>query len=86
MQFVAIIKIVLQLLPLIIEAVKAIEAAFPQGGNGAVKLDALRSMIEAGYKAGSDVVVSFDSLWPVLQSTISSVVSIANSTGLFKSK
>lgn len=86
MQYITMIKIVLSLLPLIIDAVKAIEAAFPQGGNGAAKLDALRAMIEAGYKAGSDAVLSFDALWPTLQTAISSVVSLANASGLFKSK
>jgi hypothetical protein len=84
MQYIVIIRAVLALLPVIIEAVKAIESAFPVGGQGAVKLQAIRNIIEAAYNTVADATLSFDKLWPAIQSAIGAVVSLGNSTGLFK--
>jgi len=82
--YIVIIKAVLSMLPLIIEAVKTLESAFPAPGQGASKLSAVRMIVESAYSAASDATVKFDQLWPSIQSAISAVVSLANSTGLFK--
>jgi hypothetical protein len=79
-----IIRTVLALLPVIIDAVKAIEAAFPVSGQGASKLQAIRNIIESAYNTVTDATVTFDKLWPAIQSAIGAVVSLGNSTGLFK--
>lgn len=84
MQYVLIIRAVLALLPAIIDAIKALENAFPASGQGAEKLGAIRAIVEAGYNAASDAAVTFDKLWPALQSAIGAIVSLANSTGVFK--
>ncbi len=84
MQYVMIIRTVLALLPVIIDAEKAIESAFPVGGQGAAKLQAIRNIIEAAYNTVADATVTFDKLWPAIQSAIGAVVSLGNSTGLFK--
>ncbi|MBK8359342.1 MAG: hypothetical protein IPL15_10325 [Comamonadaceae bacterium] len=84
MQYLIIIRTVLALLPAVLEAVKVLEGAFPVAGQGAAKLAALRSIIEAAYNTVADATLSFEKLWPALQSTIGAVVSLANSTGLFK--
>lgn len=84
MQWLTIIRAVLSLLPLIIEAVKAIEAAFPQSGAGAAKSAAIRSTLESAYKVASDASVAFDALWPAIQTAINAVVGVANSTGAFR--
>lgn len=84
MQYIAIIRAVLALLPVIVEAVKAIESAFPASGQGAIKLEAIRNIVQSAYDTATDVSLRFDQLWPTLQSAVSSVVSIANATGLFK--
>lgn len=84
MNYIIIIKAVLALLPTIIEAVKAIEAAFPQSGQGHAKIEAVRTIVEAAYGVAADAALKFDSLWPAIQSAVSAVVSLANSTGLFK--
>lgn len=84
MNYVLIIKAVLTLLPFIIDAVKSIEAAFPASGQGATKLAAVRSIVETAYGTANDAAIKFDALWPAIQSAVSAVVSLANSTGLFK--
>ena len=84
MQYLIIIRTVLALLPAVLEAVKVLESAFPVAGQGAAKLAALRSIIEAAYNTVADATLPFEKLWPALQSTIGAAVSLANSTGLFK--
>jgi len=82
--FIIIIKIVLSLLPSIIEAVKTIEAAFPATGQGEAKLQIIRSILETAYEKGADATVTFERIWPAIQSAVAAVVSMANSIGLFK--
>ena len=84
MQYIIIIRTVLALLPTIIDAIKALEGAFPVAGQGAAKLQALRNIIASAYEIAADATLSFDKLWPAIQSAISAVVSLANATGLFK--
>lgn len=84
MSYIAIIKAVLLLLPALIDAIKAIEAAFPMKGQGAAKLVAVRTTVEAAYNTATDKVLSFEALWGPLQTAITSFVALANSTGLFK--
>lgn len=86
MQYLAIIKAVLSLLPLIIEIVRTIEAAFPTSGAGKAKLDAAKAMLQSGYDLATDKLVDFEKMWPALSATIGAVVSIANATGEFKKK
>ena len=45
MQYLAIVKLVLSLLPLIIDVVKAVEAAMPASGQGANKLEIRKSVV-----------------------------------------
>ena len=84
MQYLALIKVVLALLPVIIDAVKSIEAAFPASGQGSLKLGLVRSVLQQAYDAGTGATVKFDELWPVLQNTVASVVGFMNSAGIFK--
>ena len=84
MQWLTILKAVLTLLPLIIDAVRAIEAAFPASNAGAAKSAAIRATLESAYKVANDASVAFDSLWPAIQTAINAVVGVANSVGAFK--
>lgn len=84
MQWLTIIKIVLQLLPLIIESIKALEEAIPQSGQGASKLAIIRTTIESAYALTNQYSVKFDELWPALQNVIGTVVATMNTTGIFK--
>lgn len=86
MQYIAIIKAVLSLLPLIIEIVRTIESAFPTSGAGKAKLEAAKTMLQSGYDLASDKLVDFEKMWPALAATIGAIVSIANTTGEFNKK
>lgn len=84
MQYIQTIRMILSLLPLILTAVKAIEEALPEGGQGAAKLALVRGAIEAGYSIANDAVVSFEHAWPAISKTVSAVVALYNSSGTFK--
>jgi hypothetical protein len=87
MQFLTILKLIISILPLLIEAVKLIESAVPGSGQGAIKLNTLRSIVEPAYKNSADTfpdVADFESVWPVLVKTVSGLVNAFNSTGEFK--
>lgn len=86
MQFIAIIKAALALLPVIIEAIKALEAAMPESGAGSAKLGVIRATLDAGYEKAADTVGTFDQIWPVLEKMIAAVVAAYNVAGIFKKK
>ena len=71
------IVIILQLIPALITALKAIEEAIPGSGKGEQKLSAIRGILEA-------VDGSITSLWPQISSVISALVTLFNNTGIFK--
>ena len=71
------IVIILQLIPALITALKAIEEAIPGSGQGEQKLSAIRGILEA-------VDGSITSLWPQISSVIGVLVTLFNNTGIFK--
>lgn len=76
MNFLAKAKLVLALLPAVIQAVKGIEEALPYDGLGQEKLALVRQALEA-------VVDGVDEYWDVIEKLINVVVSLFNATGLF---
>jgi len=84
MQFLAILKLIITILPLLIDAVKAIEDAIPGQGKGEMKLAAIRTVVESAYEAADEALPKIESFWPVIQKTISGLVSIFNASGIFK--
>ena len=64
---------VLKLLPLIIEALKALEAAVPLPGKGAEKLAALKEIL---IKTDSTV----SALWPTIEQVVGVLVGLFNKT------
>jgi hypothetical protein len=83
-RFIKILQAVLLILPAVIEAIRAIEAAVPAGGKGADKLQLLRELIAGVYDAAGDVGITFSELWPTLERTVSGVVAMFNKSGVFK--
>lgn len=81
---IAIWTLVNQLLPLVVQTVKAIEEAFPQGGQGQHKLAMIRAALEEAYKTVSDAHVTFDQVWPTLNAVIASIVTMKNASGEFR--
>lgn len=73
----------LELVPILIGAIRAIEAAIPENGQGAAKLAALRLAIQAGYDSVQDVLGAFDDVWPRIEALVRSLVEKFNASGLF---
>lgn len=84
MNFISILKLIITLLPSIIDAVKAIEAAIPDGGKGDEKLKLIEKVLSTTYEQSTKSFGTFEQVWPVLSSTVNSVVNLFNSTGTFK--
>ena len=66
----------LQLIPSIIAAIKAIEEAIPGKGQGEAKLAAIREILES-------VSGQVATLWPFIEKAISVLVALFNRTGTF---
>jgi hypothetical protein len=77
----------LQLLPLLLDAVQAVEKALPISGQGQKKLDFVISVLKAGFHAasGSGLAsgVSWEKLLSLLIPMINEIVELKNSYGLF---
>jgi len=68
---------ILQLIPALIAALRAIEDAIPGSGKGEEKLAAVRSILEAVDSGATKY-------WPQIQSVIGVLVGLFNKTGTFK--
>ena len=67
---------ILQLIPMITETVKAVEAVLPMSGQGKAKADMAMQILEAGG-------VGVATMAPMVQSLISVVVTGLNAAGVF---
>lgn len=82
MNYLAILKLVLELFPLIIEAVKKVEEASGKSGEGASKLELVKSVLTDTVEIGQ--VVDQKQYISAVEKTISLVVKFFNATGVFK--
>lgn len=71
-------KLIVGVLPLLIELIKAVETAIPDQGTGAAKLAAVRDMLNA-------LVPAVDTVWPAVETIVAALVKLFNATGAFKS-
>lgn len=78
-----IILLLVQLIPALIEALKAIEAAIPGSGKGAEKLAMVRSVLEAGWQF-SKGEIPFNEAWPAIEKAIGALVAGFNRLGVFQ--
>jgi len=67
---------IINLVPALIAAIKAIEDAIPGAGKGEEKLAAVRGILEAADAAYAD-------LWPKLSPIVAVLVRLFNKTGVF---
>ena len=84
MQFFEILKLVIGLLPILIQAIKAVEQAIPESGKGADKLELIKGVVQTAYDTSNKLSVSFEQLWPTVSGTIQTIVKTFNNTGAFK--
>lgn len=82
MSFLSILKLVVQLLPIVLEAVKAAESAIPQSGQGAAKFAFVKELLSSTADIGAEV--SEKDYVNALDKTINLAVKLFNATGLFK--
>ena len=77
--------LMLQLLPLILDAVQAVEKAIPISGQGQRKLELVINVLRAGVEASSGLAygVSWDKLVQLIVPMITEIVALKNSLGLF---
>ena len=77
---------ILRLLPVILEAVRALESAIPLPGQGKKKLDLILQIIKSAYDASSTLAkdVSFEKLVAVIVPMIARIVDLHNALGLFE--
>lgn len=78
-----ILTLVNQLFPLVIQLVKTAEQAMPQSGQGAAKLEMVRTTLEGAFKTYTDAKVTFDQVWGVIQPLVNTYVKVQNATGGF---
>jgi len=71
--------LILQMFPAIIAAIKSLEEFLPAEGQGKVRLDVIRQVIEITYEASKEI-------WPFIEKTIEILVKAANSLGVFGKK
>lgn len=67
---------ILQLIPSIIEAVKAAEAFIPLPGQGKAKLEFVLGVIQDTYHDAAGII-------PIITKVIARIVGLANVTGVF---
>ena len=84
MAFFEILKLVIGLLPLLLQAIKAVEQAIPDAGKGSEKLELIKGLVQTSYDTSSKLSVSFEQLWPTVQGTVQAIVNAFNKAGTFK--
>ena len=82
MNFITILKLVVQLLPLVLQAVRAAEDAIPQSGQGAAKFQFVKELLSDTAAIGSEV--GEKDYLNALEKTITLAVKLFNSSGVFK--
>lgn len=75
----ATIKLIIQLIPYILELIKVVESQIPEQGQGKAKLAFIRDVLEDSFP---DV----KNIWDLVEKIISSAVTLYNTTGVFKKK
>jgi hypothetical protein len=81
MKYITIVKTILTLLPVLIDAIKAVEKAIQGSGKGAEKLALIRGILEQAYVIADDASIQFEQLWPSLEKLITNLVATFNALG-----
>jgi hypothetical protein len=80
-----ILLVVLKLMPSILAAVKAIEAAIPVSGAGKTKLELVLGVIEEVFSQTTSLSkeIPWETLKPIISGNVSLMVDALNNTGVF---
>jgi len=76
---------ILKLLPVVLEAVRAVESAIPLPGQGTKKLDLILEVLKSAYDASSALAKEFSwqKLVSIVVPMIARIVDLHNELGLF---
>lgn len=83
-QIILIATTIAQLFPAVVAAIKAVEDALPDGGQGAAKLEMVRAILQAGFNSAEGISVTFEHVWPAVQNIVAQMVKAFNTIGLFR--
>lgn len=86
MNFFAIAKFLFSILPLIVDGIKAAEAAFPQAGEGSAKLGTVLAVVQAAHAAAPELQAQFEQIKPIATDMVNGVVQVLNKTGVFPAR
>jgi len=79
--------IILRILPLVLDAIRSIEAAIPLPGQGKKKLDLVLDILRTAYDGGvADAAreISWEKLVTIVVPMIAKIVGLHNELGLFQ--
>ena len=81
-----ILLIILQIFPLVLAAVQAVEQAIPLPGQGNKKLELVLDVVKSGFDASADLAKQFSwqKLLTVVVPMIARIVDLHNALGLFQ--
>ena len=77
---------ILKLLPVIIDAVRALESAIPLAGQGKKKLDLILDVIKSVYDTSTGLAkeISLEKLVALVVPMVAKIVDLHNEVGLFQ--
>ncbi|MDY7537692.1 hypothetical protein QN372_00885 [Undibacterium sp. RTI2.1] len=61
------------IMPLILDAFKIAETAFPESGTGQAKLEAARVFISENFNKIEGVTLNLEQLWPQVQTVLNAI-------------
>ena len=81
-----ILLIILQIFPLVLAAVQAVEQAIPLPGQGNKKLELVLDVVKSGFDASADLAKQFSwqKLLTVVVPMVARIVDLHNALGLFQ--
>lgn len=81
MNFLSVLKLVLQLLPLILQTIKEVEASSPLSGSGAAKMELVKGLLVNTVDIGTDI--DKNQYGVAIEKVITLAVNFFNKTGTF---
>lgn len=82
-RFIEFAKLLVSLLPTLIQAIVVVENSFPGKGLGGDKLEMVKAILQGAYDIGEDGKITFDEVWPVMEKAINAIVKMFNKKGSF---
>lgn len=81
MPFIEVLKLIITLLPIVIDAIKTVEKSVDAAKSGSDKLEVVKTIVQTAYTVSTDNKPAFEALWEALQKVISGLVKLFNAKG-----